>query len=121
MNAYGEPWGQQAEHGKGGMPMPTSDERMWAMFAHLSPLLLGVFGPLIIWLVKKDESQFVGENAKEALNFSLSVMIASLVLLITCVGPMFVGIAALVFSILAGMEANKGVYYRYPYTFRMIQ
>ena len=121
MNAYGDPWGQQAAYGKGGMPMPTSDERMWAMFAHLSPLLLGVFGPLIIWLVKKDESQFVGENAKEALNFSLSVMIASLVLLITCVGPMFVGIAALVFSILAGMEANKGVYYRYPYTFRMIQ
>ncbi len=121
MNASNDPWGQQPAYGKGGMPMPTNDERMWAMFAHLSPLVLGVFGPLIIWLVKKDESQFVGENAKEALNFSLSVLIASLVLMITCVGPFVVLVGAIVFQILAGIEANKGVYYRYPYTFRMIQ
>jgi uncharacterized Tic20 family protein len=48
-------------------------------------------------------------------------LIANLVLLITCVGPFIVLVFAIVYSILAGMEANKGVYYRYPYTFRMIQ
>lgn len=99
----------------------TDDERMWAMFAHLSPLVgLGFIGPLIIWLVKKDQSAFVEDQAKEALNFSLAVMIASVVLLITCIGPFIILIGSMVYAIIAGIEANKGTYYRYPYTIRMI-
>ena len=57
----------------------TSDDKLWALLAHLSYFVLGVFGPLIIWLVKKDESTFVEDQAKEALNFQLSVLIATLV------------------------------------------
>ena len=95
----------------------TSDERMWAMFAHLSPLLLGILGPLIIWLVKRYESPFVEVEAKEALNFQLTALIISLVLAITCVGIVVLfpyAIAVLVYEIMAGIEANKGVHYRYP-------
>jgi uncharacterized Tic20 family protein len=108
--------------------VPTQDERTWALLAHLSGLIAGVvglpfLGPLIVWLVKKDESPFVGDQAKEALNFQIAVLIAVVVCLITCVGAILapvIGIAGLVFSIIGALEANKGVYYRYPYTIRLI-
>ncbi len=98
----------------------TDDERMWGMLAHLSPLVLGFLGPLIIWMVKKDESPFIAEQAKSALNFSLTMMILSLLLMITCVGPMAVGIYALVMHIMAGLEANKGLRYEYPFSWQLI-
>ena len=109
--------------------LPTEDERMWAMLAHLSGLIasllggLSFLGPLIVWLVKKDQSPFVADQAKEALNFQIAAFIVILVCILTCVGAIlapFIGIGALVFAIIGGMEANKGVYYRYPYTFRLI-
>ena len=113
--------------------VPTPDECQWALLAHLSGLLaaaLGGFaflGPLIVWLIKKDQSPFVADQAKEALNFQIAVTIALLVSFAiaaaTCVGVILlpiVGIGSLVFAIIAAMEANKGVYYRYPYTIRLI-
>jgi uncharacterized Tic20 family protein len=74
--------------------------------------------------MKKEESPFVEDQAKEALNFQLAVMIAALICTATCIGIILlpvVGIGALVYCILAALEANKGVYYRYPYTLRLIQ
>lgn len=108
--------------------LPTEDERMWGMLAHLSGLIAGIvglpfLGPLIVWLMKKDESPFVGDQAKEALNFQIAVLIAILICMVTCVGIILlpvVGIGSLIFSILAAVEANKGVMYRYPYTIRLI-
>jgi uncharacterized Tic20 family protein len=113
--------------------VPTADERQWALVAHLSGLVasaLGGFaflGPLIVWLIKKDQSPFIADQAKEALNFQIAVTIALLVsfaiAIATCVGAILlpiVGIGSLVFSIIAAMESNKGVYYRYPYTIRLI-
>jgi len=114
--------------------VPTAEERQWALVAHLSGLVasaLGGFaflGPLVVWLVKKDQSAFVADQAKEALNFQIAVTIALLVsfgiAIVTCVGVILfpiVGIGSLLFSILAAVEANKGVYYRYPYSIRLIQ
>jgi uncharacterized protein len=102
---------------------PTQEDRTWALLAHLSPILVGFIGPLVIWLIYKDKSPFVNDQAKEALNFQLAVMIAAFVCTATCIGAILlpvVVIGALVYSIIAGMEANKGIYYRYPYTIRMI-
>ena len=105
---------------------PTQDERTWGLIAHLSGILAGFLGPLIIWLVKKDESPFVSDQAKEALNFQIAVLIAFMIagaLTLVIVGFFLVPLVAignLVFCILAGMEANKGVAYRYPYTIRLI-
>jgi uncharacterized protein len=112
---------------------PTAEERQWALVAHLAGLVasaLGGFaflGPLVVWLVKKDQSVFVADQAKEALNFQIAVTIALLVsfgiAIVTCVGVILlpiVGIGSLVFSILAAVEANKGVYYRYPFSIRLI-
>ena len=115
------------------------------MFAHLSTLLgglltsgwagsLGFFiGPLVIWLMKKDTMPFVADQAKEALNFAITVSLACLALVILTVltlgigllltVPLYgiIGITALVLVILAAIKANEGVAYRYPFALRLIK
>ena len=106
----------------------SSDDRTWGMLAHLSFFLTFIIGvscvaPLVIWIIKKDQSEFVADQAKEALNFQLSAFIATLVLVVTvCASPLIlvVLIMSIVYSIQGGMAANRGERYRYPYTFRMI-
>jgi uncharacterized Tic20 family protein len=103
--------------------VPNQDERTWALIAHISPIVVAFIGPLVIWLIKKDESPFVGDQAKEALNFQLAILIVIVICMATCVGAVLapvVGVGGLVYSIIAAIEANKGVYYRYPYTIRLI-
>lgn len=109
------------------------EARQWGMFAHLSALagliipFGNVLGPLIIWQIKKNEFPFVDDQGKEALNFQITVAIAavvSMILTLILIGILLlfaVGIAALVFSIIAGIKANEGQYYRYPFTLRLIK
>jgi uncharacterized Tic20 family protein len=123
----------------------SAEERQWAMFAHLSALVgglvtsgwagnLGFFiGPLVIWLLKRDTMPFVADQAKEALNFAITVSIAFLALLLLTilslgVGAlltvplmMVIGIAALVLCIIAAIKANEGVAYRYPFALRFVK
>lgn len=128
MSNYGGQYGGQIGAGygdpKGQYYQPTPDDRTWAMLAHLSPIIgLGFIGPLIVWLIYKDKSPFVADQAKEALNFNLAVLIAALICAVTCIGIILlpvIGIGALIYQIMAGIEANKGVWYRYQYTMRMI-
>jgi uncharacterized protein len=113
----------------------TPEEKQWAMFAHLSALaglLVGGFtfvGPLIIWLIKKDESKFIDANGKESLNFQLNILIYYLisiaVTVVTC-GiafplPLALMVYAIVMPIIAGIKANEGQVYEYPLTFRIIK
>lgn len=112
---------------------PNSEARQWGMFAHLSALagliipFGNILGPLIIWQMKKAEMPFVDDQGKEALNFQITVAIAMLVcavLMIVLIGFLLmpvVGIAALVFTIIAGIKANNGEAYRYPFTLRLIK
>ena len=102
----------------------SDEDKLWAMFAHLSGLIgLSFIGPLVIWLVKKESSRFVEDQAKEALNFQLTIILASLVASATCVGvvllPVII-IGGLVYAILGGVAANRGEAYQYPYTLRII-
>ncbi len=108
---------------------PTPEERSWGMLAHISSviaILLGgmsFVGPLIVWLVKRDQSPFVADQSKEALNFQIAVLLASLICGVTCILLVLIPvilIGNIVFSIIGAMEANKGVCYRYPYTIRLI-
>lgn len=109
------------------------EARTWAMAAHLSVLsgFIIPFGnliaPLVIWLIKKDEFPFVNDQGKEALNFQITMSIAAVisgVLTMICIGiPMLIAVAILniVFPIIAGIKANDGIEYRYPYTLRLIK
>ena len=104
----------------------TQDEKTMGMLCHLLGIFCGFFGPLILWLVKKDESAFINDQGKEALNFQITVMIASVVamlLIFVLIGIVLlpaVGIANVVFCILGAVEANKGNAYRYPFSLRLI-
>ena len=123
----------------------SAEERQWAMFAHLSALLDGLLtsgwagsigcflGPLIIWMVKKDTMPFVDDQAKEALNFNITVAIIFFVLwavtfltlfiggVLTVPLMVIVGIAWLVLTVIASIKANQGERYRYPFTLRLVK
>lgn len=105
----------------------NKDARMWAMFAHLSglagivvPALGAVIGPLVVWLIKKDEYPFVADQGREALNFQITMLIYGFVAGLACficIGFVLapaVAIVDLVFLIIAAINANEGTYYRYP-------
>ena len=117
---------------------PNAEERQWAMFAHLSAIVgaligLSFLGPLVVWLVKKETMPFVDDQGKEALNFNIMLLIVFAVLWaltfvtlgigILLTGPLMfiVGVAALVLVIIAGIKANEGVAYRYPFSIRLIK
>lgn len=108
-------------------PMPTKDECNMGMLAHLLGIFSGFIGPLIIWLIKKDESVFVDDQGKEALNFQLTVLIAyfiSIVLMFFCIGYftfLAAWIVSIIFSVMGTMAASKGERYRYPVSIRMIR
>jgi uncharacterized Tic20 family protein len=115
------------------MYAPNQDERTMAMLCHLTGLLGGfippanIIAPLIIWLIKKDQSPFVNDQGKEALNFQISMTIyfvISFILMFILIGIVLMavlGILWLVFGILATIKAYQGVAYRYPLTIRLIR
>jgi len=119
----------------------SNDERTWGMLSHLSALVGyfvvpfgNIIAPLIIWLVKKDQSQFVADQAKEALNFQISLFLYAIVgtivgLILTLVlvgffllfalwGALYIG--GIVLTIVAAIRANEGQAYRYPLTIRLV-
>ncbi|MCC4615553.1 DUF4870 domain-containing protein [Xanthomonas campestris pv. asclepiadis] len=109
-----------------------SEERTLALAAHLLGILTSFIGALVIWLISKDASPskpFATDQAKEALNFQITVIIAyvaAVILTIVSFGilffvPTLVWIANLVFCILAAVKANNGEHYRYPFTLRLIK
>ena len=100
-----------------------------ALAAHLLGIFTWFIGPLIIWLISKDDAGkgFVTDQAKEALNFQITVTIAmviSIILMVVIIGGILapiVGIINLVFCIIAAVKANNGEAYRYPFTLRLIK
>jgi uncharacterized protein len=114
---------------------PTKDERLWGMLAHLlalAGLLVGgltFVGPLIVWLVKKDESEYVAWHGREALNFHLTLLIVAVVLipvsLFTCgLGALLylpLVLAAIVLTLVGGIKANDGQRWPYPVSLRLVK
>jgi len=107
------------------------DQRTLALVAHLLGILTWFIGPMVIWLMNKDDASkgFVTDQAKEALNFQITVTIAfvvSFILTIVSFGilfflPTLVGLGNLIMCILGGLKANEGVTYRYPFALRLIK
>lgn len=110
----------------------TSEVRNWGMACHLSALIgflipLGsVIAPLVVWMLKRDESEFINFHGKEALNFQITVLIAFLVsalLALVLIGFLLmavVGIGALVLTIIAAIKTSEGQHYKYPFALRLI-
>jgi uncharacterized Tic20 family protein len=121
----------ELETGGNGGTSPDRDSQQWGMIAHLSALsgfvipFGNVIGPLVIWQMKKD-MPFVVDQGKEALNFQITVIIAVFVCILLSfivIGMLLlpvVGIGALVLTVIAGIKANNGEAYRYPFALRLI-
>jgi hypothetical protein len=114
----------------GGVPglvsAESDDAKTMALLCHLLAIF-GFLAPLIIWLVKKDQSPFVNQEGKESLNFQLTLLIAYVVGGVTAcliIGFFILAaasIADIVFCILAATTVNKGQPYRYPVCIRFIK
>ena len=103
---------------------PTSDEKTLALISHIITIVSSFLAPLIIYLVKKDESSFVAEHAKESLNFQITNFIICFILIISVVGwllLLFVGPVVLILVIVATIRASEGKLYRYPFSIRLIK
>lgn len=107
--------------------MPTNDERTLATVIYVISFFTAFIGPLIIWLMKKDESSFIDYHGKEYLNFFISYTIYSIVsgllvmVLIGLVLVPIVGLYILIFTIIAAVKAYGGEEYRIPLVIRFIR
>ena len=107
--------------------MRPDEEKLWAIGAHLGPVLLGFVAPLVVWLVFRDRSEFLNRQGKEALNFQLTVLIGyvvSFVLVFVLIGfPLIFAVWAvsLVFMIMATVRESSFQDYRYPVNIRFIK
>ena len=110
------------------------NEKQWGMFTHISALvtLLGiplgnVIGPLIIYLIKKDDYEFVADQGKEVLNFQITwslIFLVSVIMIFVGIGIIMLvgfGVAWLVLVIIGAVSASNGQFYRYPLTIRFLQ
>ena len=120
---------QQPSHPSG---IPDA-ERQWGMFSHLSAfaLLVGIpfgniIGPLVMFLIKKDEYRFGSAHAKEALNFNISCTLyftISAILCLVLIGFVIlpaVFIFWIIVTIMAAVKSNEGGFYRYPLCIRFV-
>ena len=108
---------------------PSDDQKTLALITHLSGIVLGFIVPLIIWLINKDKTDkgwLIGQ-AKEALNFQITVALAwiiAIALSVLLIGFLLypvILIGNIILCIMAGMKANEGVDYRYPFALRLIK
>jgi uncharacterized Tic20 family protein len=110
------------------------DEKLWATLCHLSALVGFVFpvfgnivGPLVFWILKKDQMPLVDVNGKEALNFQISMSIyalvaAALVWVLIGIPLLFmIALADLILIVMASVKTSEGTPFRYPLTIRLIK
>ncbi len=125
-------------------PLSPEDERLWGMLAYLLSILVGIWAPLIIYLVFKDRSAFVRDVSKESLNLHITALGISLAAMFGIGGFAFImliafpplaimafflwiavavgyGVAVLIFNIIGAMKANSGFVYRVPCILRLVK
>jgi|SRR5690625_3991666 len=113
--------------GSGEQVTTSSDERLLAMLIYVTSFFTTIIGPIIIWLIKREESVFIDYHGKEYLNFIISYFVYGIVaaiLMLLLIGFLLapiVGIAAFIFTIIAAVKAFQGEVYRIPLIFRIIK
>ena len=111
----------------------SKEDKNWAVLIHLSPLLgyisggLGFLVPFLLWIFKRNESSYIDSQGKEVMNFLITLIIISAVILPLCIlligFPLYVVlvISALILTIMAAIQTSEGKSYRYPYILRLIK
>jgi uncharacterized Tic20 family protein len=132
MSSYEQPPGDA-----GNSPPPQlsqQDARMWATVAHLAGFLMytaipfaSILGPLVVWMLKRQQSAYVDDQGKEAVNFQISMALYAILLVPTvCIGiGVFLlpalGVVHVILMVIAALKANAGENYRYPLTIRFVK
>ena len=104
----------------------TSDERLFAALIYVLSFFTVFLGPLVIWIVKKDQSSFVDYHGREYFNFLISYTVYALVaglLTFVLIGFLLlpiVGVAGFIFTIIAAIKAFEGKEYRFPFVFKIL-
>jgi uncharacterized protein len=114
------------------LPELTNEAKNWGALCHAAALL-GLFplvgfghivGPLIVWLVKRNDHPYIDEQGKESINFQISVMMYSIFLACIIIGIPLIFVllvADVVLVITATVKASNGELYRYPFCLRLIK
>lgn len=106
--------------------VPSNDDKNIATVTHLGGTVFSFIPALIVWILKKDDSAYIADQAKEALNFQISMVLAFMlagVLSWILIGLIFfpiLWIANIVFCIIAAIASSKGETYRYPLCLRLL-
>ncbi len=113
----------------------NQDDKTMGMLAHLSAIVTGFIGPLVIWLINKDKAdkEWLIAESKEALNFNITLAIAYFALTILAIvtlgiaaivtGPLMliIWVVSIILFIVAGLKAKDGISYRYPFAIRLVK
>jgi uncharacterized Tic20 family protein len=105
---------------------PSNDDKNIATITHLSGIVFSFVPAFIVWLLKKDDSEYIGSQAKEALNFQITVLLGqfiAVILVLILIGLLFIYIIwafNIVLCIIAAISTSKGEAYRYPFSLRLI-
>jgi uncharacterized Tic20 family protein len=107
--------------------MPKNEERILAAAIYVISFFAPILGPLVIWLVKREESSFIDYHGKEYFNFMISYFVYTVIsgiltlILIGFIGLWLIGILVVVFTIVAAIKSYEGTEYRIPWIFRVIK
>jgi uncharacterized Tic20 family protein len=109
-------------------PLSDADARTWAIVAHVGGIVTSVVAPLLVYLIFRDRHSYLTDQAREALNFQITVLIALVITVILT--PLTFGIAMvltwgvevanLVLCIMAAVAASRNDVYRYPFAWRPV-
>ena len=105
---------------------PSNDERNIATITHLAGTLFSIIPALIVWVLKKEDSEYIAMQAKEALNFQITVLVAQLIagilvwILIGFLLLPIIWLVNIVLCIIAAISTSRGESYRYPICLRLI-
>ena len=109
------------------MNQPASNDNTIAALTHAGGIFFTFFPSLIVWLVYKDKSAFVEDQAKEALNFQISMMIGyfiSFILIFVLIGIVIIWVLVIldiIFCIIGAVKSSSGERFRYPFAIRLIK
>jgi hypothetical protein len=106
--------------------VPSNDDKNIATVTHLGGTVFSFIPGLLVWALKKDDNAYITDQAKEALNFQITMLIAQFVagiLVWVLVGILLIPMVWLfniVFCIIAAISTSRGEAYRYPFCLRLI-